>query len=93
MQMTAPMECGFLRALAQKAVAGRLPVLDLTEWSDEDRHGVEHAHACIDLARLVGAPDFIYDEMVSVVDQTFNSEIAPGFVWAICVAAAAGALN
>lgn len=93
MRVSGPMECGFVHALAVKAVAGRAPGVGSGPGVlDEDRSGEEYAHACLELARIAGV-SFITDELIATIDQTVETSLAPAFVWTVCAAAFAGASN
>ena len=50
MRVSGPMELGFINALTEKAIAGRAPFMEddwrTENWSDQDRHGKDHARAC-----------------------------------------------
>lgn len=93
MSVTENMECGFLAALANKAMIGRVPLEAAHQgWTEEDYHGRDWACACIELARETGAPEIIFTELVTAINQTFEDG-AEAFIWTCCVAATAGALN
>jgi hypothetical protein len=97
MHICGPMERGFVVALAQKAIVGRAPQAEVCEgwtWTDEDRFAVDHANACLDLARIQGVSlDLVLEELGAVIDGTFETGMAGTFLRTICAAAAAGELH
>jgi len=95
MRVSGPIECGFVNALTQKAIAGRAPELSefRETWPEEVRDGDEHAHTCLELARIFGTPEIVSSELVAAIDQTFENGSSAAFIGTVCMAAAAGALN
>jgi hypothetical protein len=97
MRVMDPMECGFIDALASKAMTGRAPPSTDPrdeKLSDAFRWGEAHAHTCLALARIWEMPSLISDDLTGiVVDQTYKGDFAVAFIWTVCVTATTGALN
>ena len=89
---TGPMERGFLIALAGKASVGRIPQLE-TKFSHcpDAIAGEEMAHACLRIDRMASDLEVVASELVDLIGDA-RSE-AEGFIWTVCGAATAGALN
>lgn len=92
MRVSGPMECGFIWALTQKAIAGRPPAVGYG-LLDDDRFGQETAQACIEIARCTCDPSLLSGELIATIDRTFDITLQQAFVWTVCASALAGASN
>ncbi|MFA5952765.1 MAG: hypothetical protein WC807_21095 [Hyphomicrobium sp.] len=96
MRQFGPMEYGFIEALVDKAIAGRLPpVCNLNDarWPADYRVGEAKVCAALTLARIARQPDEIIDELIEAIGKKFECVEAVAFIWAVCVAATSGALH
>jgi hypothetical protein len=96
MQEVGSIELGFIRALARKAVVGRAPPCDPVAYLNPEAHlGDINARAALAIGGGFGLPDLIADSIIKFIERTFDHEpeVATRFIWVVCSAAAAGALN
>jgi hypothetical protein len=91
MKAVGPMEAAFIKALARKALAGR--PIEPRSVSEEDRQAEVNALALLGIARGFGIPEIIETQLTDAVHGIYDAGDPFTFVWTICAAATAGAMN